>query len=304
MVGRLNELLQRRNVPARIETFGSIFYLSFPSDERLASLFWFHMREKGIHIIEGFPCFLTTSHSDQDIEEIVQKFERSIVEMQEAQFLTGAYSGSRAAPGATSSESLATAPMTEAQREIFLAAMLGEDASCAFNESFNWYLRGPLEVDSLRQAVNAVIARHDALRATIDPDGTNLNLAPELRLEIPLRDLSGLDPSARDQELKRILAEDAHTAFNLTSGPLVRAELIVLEPEFHALHFTSHHIVCDGWSTNVIVDEISKLYAARADRHAVDLPPVVPFSKYAQSQLESSEIQRAFRVQIVLVGCF
>lgn len=288
MVSKLNEFLQQRNVPTRIETFGSVFYLGFPSDDRLASLFWFYMREKGIHIIEGFPCFLTTSHSDQDIEEIIQKFKRSIIEMQEAQFLTVSPGATGPSPAAGPSSS-ATAPMTEAQREIFLAAMLGEDASCAFNESFNWYLRGALDADSLRQALNAVVARHDALRATVDLDGISLKFAPELKLEIPLRDLTALEPSLRDQELKRILAKDAHTAFDLANGPLVRAELISLEPEFHALHFTSHHIVCDGWSTNVIIDEISKLYAGRLDRRTIELPPVVPFSQYAHSQLEAQK---------------
>ncbi len=287
MVTRLNEFLKRQNVPAQIETFGSIFYVSLPSEDRLASLFWFYMREKGIHIIEGFPCFLTTSHSDQDIEEIIQKFERSIVEMQEAKFLSGNPGVDQALPAVEFAPNPRTAPMTEAQREIFLAAMLGEDASCAFNESFNWYLRGPMNVDSLRRAVNAIIARHDALRATVDPDGTNLNFSPELKLEIPLHDLTDLDPSTREQELKHILAKDAHTAFDLINGPLVRADLLALEPEFHALRFTSHHVVCDGWSTNVIIDEISKLYSAELDRRAADLPPVIPFSKYAHSQLEA-----------------
>jgi hypothetical protein len=67
-----------------------------------------------------------------------------------------------------------------------------------------------------------VISRHDALRATVDPDGSNLRFAPELKLEIALRDLTGFEQSLRDQELKRILAEDAHTAFDLANGPLVR----------------------------------------------------------------------------------
>lgn len=290
MVGTLNEFLQQRNVPVRIENFASTFYLSFPSDDRLASLFYFHMREKGIHILEGFPCFLTTAHSDEDIQVIVAKFKESIIEMQEAKFLASLPRASDSAPAADQSLTpLANTPMTEAQREIFLAAMLGEDASCSFNESFNWYLRGPLNVDALRQAVNAVIARHDALRATVEPDGINLKYAPELKIEMPLRDLASLDASVRDQELKRILAKDAHTAFNLTDGPLVRAELLRMEPELHALHFTSHHIVCDGWSTNVIIDEISKLYVEQLGHRVPELPPVIAFSKYAQSQFEAQK---------------
>ena len=77
--------------------------------------------------------------------------------------------------------------MTEPQKEIFLAAKLGDDASCAFNESFSVYLRGELKVDALRDALNTVIARHEALRATVDPEGELLHFASELKLELHKR---------------------------------------------------------------------------------------------------------------------
>ena len=59
---------------------------AFPSAERFASLFYFYMRDKGIHVREGFPCFLTTAHSDADIEAIVRAFEESAIEMRKAGF--------------------------------------------------------------------------------------------------------------------------------------------------------------------------------------------------------------------------
>ena len=71
LVGRLNEILARSGISTRIETFGSWFYFTFPSDERFASLLYYFLRTKGIHLLEGFPCFLTTAHSDLDLERIV-----------------------------------------------------------------------------------------------------------------------------------------------------------------------------------------------------------------------------------------
>ena len=168
--------------------------------------------------------------------------------------------------------------------------MLGDDASCAFNKSFNWQLRGPLNVEALRSAVNVVIARHDALRAMVEADGNNLKFASALKLDVPLRDLRGVEASQRDLEVKQVLAEDARTPFDLINGPLVRAEILQIENDYHVLHFTSHHIVCDGWSTNVIIDEISKLYTAQlGGRSSADLPPVIPFSQYSQSQQEAQK---------------
>src|SRR5260221_8394723 len=129
--------------------------------------------------------------------------------------------------------------MTEPQKEIFLAAKLGDDASCAFNESFSVYLRGELKVDALRGALNTVIARHEALRATVDPEGELLHFAPELKLELPLKDLSGMDLAKKEAEIKKILAADSRTSFDLTKGPLLRAEIDPLQPQRTMVLFSS-----------------------------------------------------------------
>jgi amino acid adenylation domain-containing protein len=285
MVKRLNDLLERNHVPTHIENFASIFYFSFPADFRFGSLFYYHLREKGIHLLESFPCFLTTAHTDADIDRIVRAFEETIAEMQAG----GALELPATEIAARSSQSAAQGPtrdvlMTEPQREIFLAAKLADDASCSFNESFSVHLRGPLQADALRESVNAVIARHEALRATVDAEGTALRFLPELKLAIPLRDISQMEPASRDAELKRTLAADARTAFDLTKGPLVRSELVRLEPDYHMLLVTSHHIVCDGWSTNVFLDELAKLYSAKVQGRSAGLPEAVRFSAYAQAQ--------------------
>jgi amino acid adenylation domain-containing protein len=252
------------------------------------------MRDKRIHIREGFPCFLTTAHSEADIDEIIRAFRESIVEMQEAGFLT--------APTASIEETAADAPLTEPQREILLAARLGDDASCSYNESFSVHLRGALDVDALRAAVNALIARHEALRASVDAESMTLRFHPELKLDIPLRDLSGLTPAAREDELQHMLAEDAHTAFDLAGGPLVRAKLVRMEASHHMLVVTSHHIVCDGWSTNVLLDELSHIYSKKVAGLAPELAPPVRFSKYAQELARDQSSANNSQVEAYWLG--
>ncbi|HET9803747.1 MAG TPA: aminotransferase class III-fold pyridoxal phosphate-dependent enzyme, partial [Candidatus Acidoferrum sp.] len=225
LIKRLNTLLEKNHVPTHIENFASFFYFSFPIDFRFGSLFYYSLREKGVHLLENFPCFLTTEHSDADLEKIVRAFEETIREMQRAEILP--------APDENATVSAVSKPgetrMTEPQKEIFLAAKLGDDASCAFNESFSVYLRGELKVEALRDALNEVIARHEALRATVDPEGELLHFAAELKLELPLKDFSGKDLAFKEAEIKKILAADARKSFDLTKGPLVRAELYRLE---------------------------------------------------------------------------
>ena len=295
LVRRLNEILSKNAVPTHIENFASIFYFSFPADFRFGSLFYYSLRAKGVHVLEGFPCFLTTEHSDADIEKIVRAFEETIAEMQAGGVLSQpaglpapiepevrqpvAMSALAAQPSAP-----IEAPITESQLEVWLSDQLGEEASCSYNESFTLHMRGQVNVPALRAALNQVIARHNALRASFDSEGKTQHIAASLELDLPLTDLSALIPTAREAKLAEIVSLDAHTPFKLAEGPLIRAQLISISPEHHLLIFTSHHIVCDGWSTNVLLDELARAYAAILKGAAADLPPAMSFADYARSQ--------------------
>jgi amino acid adenylation domain-containing protein len=287
LVAQLNEILTRYGVPTQIESFGSVFYFSFPAGFRFGSLFYYHLREKGVHVLEGFPCFLTTAHTDADLGRIVRAFEETAQAMRAGGVLPVAEEEVPLVEAATSRDSFAEAPMTEPQREIFLAATMGDDASCSFNESFSLHFRGPLEIDALRQSIRHVVNRHDALRSIIDPDGTKLHFHGDLALDVGLRDLTPLEKTAREGEFRRILEEDARRPFDLVKGPLLRAELIRFEPDYHILLFTSHHIVCDGWSTNILLEELSASYTARRTGQAAQLDSPVSFASYAERQFES-----------------
>ena len=75
LVDDLNAVFERHGVPAGIHHFGSIFFLKFPAQYHFASLFYYLVREQGIHILEGFPGFLTTAHDDADLAKIVEAFD-------------------------------------------------------------------------------------------------------------------------------------------------------------------------------------------------------------------------------------
>jgi glutamate-1-semialdehyde aminotransferase len=85
----LNQFLIERGVPLHFEQFSSFFYPHFTESTRWGSLLFFYLREKGIHIWEGRIWFLSTAHTDADLEKILEAFKESIIEMQEAGFLPG-----------------------------------------------------------------------------------------------------------------------------------------------------------------------------------------------------------------------
>ena len=282
MVAEVNAFMAEVGAPFKLNTFASLWRNVFTEDLPYGDLIYAMLRDRGIHILDNFPCFLTTAHSDADIAAIVAAYKAAATEMQASGFFPAA----RTAVAAVT-DGVREAPSTEPQREVWLAASLGPEASLAYNESVSLHLRGELDVAALRLAVRALPARHDALRATFGADGLTVRAAaaPEVaELDVPLRDLGGLAPAARDEELAAITARHVTEPFDLEHGPLIRAELVRLTPDHHVLVFTGHHIVLDGWSYWVIVKDLAATYGLATGSRSAALDPAPSFLDYATAQ--------------------
>lgn len=321
MVERINTFLQQRHVPLHVENFASVFYFAFPQDIRFSSLFYYHMRDKGIHLQEGFPCFLTTEHSDADIERIIEAFQASIAEMQADELLPGSFmeKGVRAeltlarpttlvssvdaekeenlaeVPAAGESALVREAPLSEAQMEIWLVAQLSDEASCAYNESLSLCLDGVLDQHQLHVSIQELIDRHDALRTTFTPTGHLQKVSPQVEVEIPFSDWSVLSAQEQENKLRSCKEHEAKTPFDLVSGPPVRFHLVRLSEQRHLLVLTAHHIVCDGWSMNVVLDELGALYSAKCGRADKQLPAPKSFRQYLNDLSQSADAPETTR---------
>ncbi len=175
-------------------------------------------------------------------------------------------------------------PSTEPQREIWLADQLGRDASLAYNESVTLQLKGRLDHQALRHALQALLDRHSALRASFGPDGETLCVREHVTLELPLHDLSSASPQQRHELVRERQRVAVETPFALGSDHLLRSELLQLADDDHLLLLTAHHIVCDGWSWWVLVRELGSLYAGRHGSAVESLPPADDFADYALAQ--------------------
>ena len=173
------------------------------------------------------------------------------------------------------------APTTEAQREVWLASELSQQASLAYNESSTFDIRGPLDTAALTLALQTLVQRHDALRTTFDGEGLQLIVQTDGATALPLVALDGLDEALRASRLTQALASEVETAFDLQQGPLLRTKLIRLAPEHHLLLLTAHHIVCDGWSLSVIARELGALYAAQVTGAPSTLAPAPSYAEHA-----------------------
>ncbi|MGN6704749.1 MAG: amino acid adenylation domain-containing protein [Rhodanobacter sp.] len=175
-------------------------------------------------------------------------------------------------------------PSTEPQREIWLADQLGTEASLAYNESVSLHLRGALDQVALHAALQSLLDRHDALRASFGPDGEALCVREQVSFELPLLDLAAADPVRREQALEERRAAAVETPFALGRDHLLRGELLRLAHDEHVLILTAHHIVCDGWSWWVLVRELGTLYAQQLGQAVEALPPAEAFADYALAQ--------------------
>jgi acyl carrier protein len=193
-------------------------------------------------------------------------------------------------PLAPASARQASLPLTEPQAELWAAAAMGQEANCSYNQCFAFELRGMLRVESLRTALDQAIARHEALRAVIAPDGTALEIRPPFSCEMPLVDLSELDPAARAREIEVLLDYECETPFDLAEGPLIRAKVVRESVDRHRFVVTAHHIVCDGWSSSVLFSDLGLLYAADCAGIPGRLGPAASFRDYVAEQTSAAHL--------------
>ncbi|KAB8173373.1 amino acid adenylation domain-containing protein [Lysobacter maris] len=184
-------------------------------------------------------------------------------------------------------------PITEPQREVWLADKLGREGSLAYNESVSLRLRGALDVDALRRAVADLGARHESLRATVGADGDELYIAERADIDVGVHDLAGMDAATRDREVADYLRNAVETPFDLEQGPLFRADLFTLAAQDHLLVLTAHHIVCDGWSFGVIARDIAAGYRRHATGGEGAAAPARSFADYAAEQAAWAQSEQA-----------
>ncbi|HKH48028.1 MAG TPA: amino acid adenylation domain-containing protein, partial [Thermoanaerobaculia bacterium] len=183
-------------------------------------------------------------------------------------------------------------PRTGAERLSFAQQRLWfldrlEPDSPAYNIPVALRVEGRLRVDVLERALGEVVRRHEALRTSFgEVDGEPVQvIAAAGALSLPVVDLAGLPRELREAEASRRIAEEALRPFALSRGPLLRAALLRLGAEEHAALLTMHHIVSDGWSMQVLVEEIGALYAAFAEGRPAPLPELpVQYADYAAWQ--------------------
>lgn len=296
----VDRMFVENGAPFRMPNFGSQMFVRAAEDHKYANLLFFHLRNKGVFLLEGFPTYMTAAHTDADIDYCIAAFRESVAELQEGGFFevpagvtVPHLNGSRLVgpprllapsegpkPEIQSPKSPSVHPMTEPLAEVWLASQISGNASLCFNEINLVTLRGALDTDALATSLNDLLARHDALRAVFPAGGEGFVVQPSLVVDLTLLDVSGLDAAERERSVAEALERERNTPFDLENGPLFRASLLRLAEEEHLLVLDAHHLVCDGWSYNVLLAELAEVYGARREGRTPTLAAAPRFADH------------------------
>ncbi|WKN24386.1 non-ribosomal peptide synthase/polyketide synthase [Azotobacter vinelandii] len=167
-----------------------------------------------------------------------------------------------------------------------------EPHSVAYNIPGGLRLRGELDEQALRHSFATLVERHESLRTTFyEEDGIGFQRAGTASDWTLLRDdLSALPEAQREERARTIREEEARFHFDLEHGPLLRVRLVSLDEQEHLLLVTLHHIVADGWSLGLLLDEFARLYAARVQGQTASLAPLpIRYADYAAWQADDGE---------------
>ena len=187
--------------------------------------------------------------------------------------------------------------LSYAQQRMWFLWQL-DPASGAYNLPGAVRLKGALSLSAMEQAFASLVARHETLRTVFQrqADERLLQVAVQPSLAIEQLDLTDLAPAEREQAVNDAATRQSLLPFDLEHGPLLRVQLLKLGAQEHVLLLTLHHIVSDGWSMNVLIDEFIRFYDAHERNEAPQLPALpIQYSDYALWQrrwLEAGEQAR------------
>ena len=177
-------------------------------------------------------------------------------------------------------------PLSYSQERLWFLDQL-EPGNASYNMPGAIRLKGKLDLVCLQQTLDAILARHEVLRANFEThnDQPVQIIAPVQPLPLKIIDLSELPVVMQTRESRRLTEEEARRPFDLSKDLLVRATLLKLSADEHIFLLTIHHIVSDGTSIRIFANEFARLYSAFVSGQPNPLPPLsIQYADFAQWQ--------------------
>ena len=289
----VNDYIKLRGAPLQLENCGSMSYLNFLEEDQYSALFFYYLRKKLVHIWEHRAIFVTPAHTDEDVNFCIDAFKSSIDDMQSGNFLAGG------APGEAKRQAL-----TPAQIELWLATQINDNSSRAFNENLVLKLTGTVNVEAMTSGVQKIVARHEALRSTFADDGSYQEIKRVLAIDVPFTDLTSEPVDERQAQLTESIQSVVDTPFDIAEGPLLRVHLFQVADQEFCFLLSAHHLICDGWSSSVLLEELGMFYSAECQGVTAQLEPAMQISEFCQWQASQADAETAAASEKFWTDCY
>jgi NRPS condensation-like uncharacterized protein len=184
------------------------------------------------------------------------------------------------------------APLSHAQQRLWFMEQM-EPGNAGYNISAGLKMIGRVDVEVMERTLNEIIRRHEVLRTRfMEEAGEPIQVIDEWeQLKLQVEDLSYLEKDRMQGAARGIFREELRKPFDLSKGPLLHVRLLRLEEEEHIILFTMHHIISDGWSLGVLIDEVTAMYEAFSGGKESPLNELpIQYADYAAWQKE--QLQR------------
>ncbi len=301
-VASLNSLFQDLDIPVSVAHCGSMFRFESSLD---LSMFYYYLTYNGVYVWEGRTCYLSTAHGKGELREIRDAVAGSVEQMvrsglvrpentSRAKELNSAdqrHNGSRSGvtgghSGLVKADAVSSEfPLTAAQQLIWDTANCDDSAFQAYNISATVNIGGPLDANVLQEALDRLVDRHEGMRLVIGSLGQHQALLPSAAGMLELRDAANIPTHGNASPV----TVDLHT------GPPYCCQLMSGDRSQHRLSVTTHYLVSDGWSMELLFRELWGTYHSLISGGMPEFDSAMSFREYCrrcEATVGNSEMHR------------
>ncbi|HTJ69407.1 MAG TPA: aminotransferase class III-fold pyridoxal phosphate-dependent enzyme [Actinospica sp.] len=274
LAGEINLHAAANGYPIEVEHFSSLFRINVNGSERSENVFFLGLLSRGVYVWEGRTCFLSAAHDEADRTRIMEAVADTAAEVaaqglwsqgtpttaaagvpQPAAPLVQAPAVGRSPESAGESPIVGRAPLTDGQKLLWMSSELGGDRAASYGMSDVRRVECVIDADRLTAAIDQVAQRHEAMRIGFEEDGTAQNCVERA---VPMLSTITLYDAAPG-EVEALLSRFAKRPVDMASPSLFRFQL-VQAGETAYLQATAPHAVVDGWSFEILWEELSSFY--------------------------------------------
>ncbi|MBF0318985.1 MAG: amino acid adenylation domain-containing protein [Nitrospirae bacterium] len=249
LADRINGYLAKEGLSIHMVNFGSLFRIVLKGDEELLN---YHLLDRGIYVWEGRACFLSTAHTDDDLNVLENSVIDSIEEMKAGGFL-----GSVKHKARSSVSSPVSLPVSSAQRRLYALSQF-EGGQLSYHVPIVFFIDGTLDVKRFGSLFNLLVHRHESLRSGFVFE----NGEPVMRIYDSVD--STVEYATVTENAIDVFIRDFIRDFDLCAAPLFRVCVAYISDGkrsgSHLCIIDAHHIVFDGISADILVGELIRLY--------------------------------------------